>query len=179
VRLRLIARPLGERSYLLSRNTPALMSQGCTCSVLIVVLPPPSGTSDVLVARFNSTGGVKYASQFRGGGEYGGDLVVDSNDNVYVTGFLSATMYAGPFTLLTTGTGASAFVLKLNTTGGEGGLNDRTARSLCPAGELALDGRLVMIGVNWAYALTSTVTAFGQGIALDTSSGDVYTAVRR
>jgi hypothetical protein len=63
-----------------------------------------AGWSDVFVAKLNSTGGVTWASRFRGASwDYGNGVAVDSSGNACVAGYFSSSMTMGAYTLSNAG----------------------------------------------------------------------------
>ena len=81
------------------------------------------GTTDAMILKFSSTG-VRLWSTYFGGNAYDQceAMTVDSQDNVFVTGFTSSSnlpiqLLAGAYSQTTFGGGSDAFMIKLNSQG--------------------------------------------------------------
>jgi hypothetical protein len=79
-----------------------------------------SGGSDVFVMKCNSNGDVQWAQKAGGiGGDEGGDIAVDKNGTIYITGFYSFTASFGSITLPEIGVSGdpTIFIAKYSSTG--------------------------------------------------------------
>ncbi len=77
-----------------------------------------SGSSDIFVAKFASTGAYSWASKFGGSSTEGGaGIAVDGSDNVVVTGYFSSPSIDFGLGLLTNAGQDDVFGLSLSTTG--------------------------------------------------------------
>lgn len=74
-----------------------------------------SGASDIFIAKYNPDGYVQWVEAFGGSGhDYGADIVIDDNNNIYCTGnFLYTVNFKG--TSKTARGSTDIFILKLNT----------------------------------------------------------------
>ena len=72
------------------------------------------GSSDIFLAKFDSSGTLSWAKAIGGSGsDYGQDIAVDGNGNIYITGYFSSAMDIDPSsgtTTLTSSGGSDAFV---------------------------------------------------------------------
>lgn len=109
-----------------------------------------AGSSDVFVAKYNSSGTYQWAVNIGGAGaDFGNDIAVDNKGHVYVIGTFSVIANfdpVGTYTLAPVG-GNDAFVAKYSSSTG------------------------VFIS---AFNIGSTTADIGSGIALDTAGGRVY-----
>jgi hypothetical protein len=83
-------------------------------------ISPALGNEHVFVAKFNSSGALSYFTHYGGnGGDFGGDIAVDSSGNAYVTGTTTSTDFptANPFQPAFGGGSTDAFVTKFNSSG--------------------------------------------------------------
>jgi len=104
-----------------------------------------SGSDDVFVAKYDTSGTVQWATSIGGtSADYGRGIATDSGGNVYVTGNYSGSITIGSTTLTSAGSD-DAFVAKYDTSG----------------------------TVQWATSIGGTSNDYGRGIATD-SSGNVY-----
>ena len=113
-----------------------------------------SGWNDIFVSKLDNSGNFVWARSMGGAGlDEGRDIAVDSNDNVYTTGYYVDTADFDPgdgiFNLTSAGTEHDIFVSKLDSSG-----NFVWAKSMGGSGGMDAD--------------------FGNGITLD-SNGNVYT----
>lgn len=79
------------------------------------------GGTDMLIAKYNSSGTGQWAknfgTSFNGSGDFIGDIGMDASNNIYVTGtYLGGSLIAGTVTLTNSG-GYDAFVAKANSSG--------------------------------------------------------------
>ena len=105
-----------------------------------------AGSSDVFVAKYDTSGTAQWATSIGGtSSDYGQGIATDSGGNVYVTGQYSGTVTFASGTTLTSAGSSDAFVAKYNTNG--------TAQ--------------------WATSIGGTSSDYGYGIATD-GAGNVY-----
>ncbi len=80
-----------------------------------------SGTNDAFIAKYNASGVFQWANKVGGAGsDFGNDVAVDGNNNIYMTGYFSGTVIpVGAYTLTNSNPGASndVFVVKYNAAG--------------------------------------------------------------
>ena len=104
-----------------------------------------AGSSDVFVAKYDTSGTVQWATSIGGpGSDNGYGIATDSGGNVYVTGRYQGTVTIESTTLTNAGS-YDAFVAKYDTSG----------------------------TFQWATSISGTGTEYGQAIATD-SGGNVY-----
>lgn len=107
-----------------------------------------SGSYDGFVAKYNYNGGLQWARQIGGtGSDYSWSLALDATDNVYITGHITGTANFGS-TSITSAGDKDIFIAKYNSGG----------------------------TLQWAQRAGGTGADDGKGIAINSSSGDIYVA---
>ena len=71
------------------------------------------GYADIIIAKYNSSGTKQWSYQYgTTSSDYGTGIVIDSSDNIYITGYTGGGLYEN-----TSAGSSDIFVIKLNTSG--------------------------------------------------------------
>ena len=121
-----------------------------------------SGSSDVFIVKYNSSGMYEWATRIASSGIDGGNVITtDSNDNIYVAGYYgaTATIYNSNGTTPTTlshSSSSDVFIVKYNSSGMYGWTTRITASNNDYGRNITTDSK-DNIYVTGSYAATATI----------------------
>lgn len=128
------------------------------------------GANDIFVAKFDSAGNHLWSKRFGDSAEQQArGVAVDSNDDVYIGGFIEGTLTFGNTVLTASATGGDAFIAKLDSNGNPLWVKYAQADGIQLFDDVATDSSGNVVGVG---SLQGTAD-FGSGVVGTSGEDDV------